>query len=500
VTVLTIEKTVKSFLASRSHALQSGFKRSSTFVFAAIVTVGIAARLWRITAYSLGADEIFSLQTARQGWIELLRSAVGDVVHPPMFYLLLKVWIGLGGDSEPWLRLLPVLTAVAAILPFMLLCRELRLDARETNLALILIAINGYLIYYAQELRMYSLLLFLTLWSLWAFVRVFNAAGASKTQWTVLLAINLLLVHAHYYGWIVIGVQAVSILIWQRHKFRRFLFGVCIWIMCALPWIYLVSRASAARGGLESNIGSFSRPAFINDVVGYYAMLNGRFSSRWLNAFGLVLFGYPIVSWGWRSLKRTQEHENSAILGWLMLLSFSAPVLVYLISQVYPQSVWGTRFLISATVPYFMLVSLAIYRLRSGWIRTATAIFVAVWAALAGFHELNNSGRYAWEPLVRQMIGEERSQAHGIMVYGFGSSDEEIQFYLDKHHEDRFMTRRITEFIKDANGDHFWVASRESEREWPQAQLVSRGYQVGEGFTDAFGARLFPVWRDSALR
>jgi uncharacterized membrane protein len=91
--------------------------------------------------------------------------------------LLLKIWIAIGGESLLWLKLLPVTVAVASILPLLLLCRELNLSAIETNTALFLIAVNAYLIQNAQELRMYSLLTFFTLSSLWLFVRLVGGKG-----------------------------------------------------------------------------------------------------------------------------------------------------------------------------------------------------------------------------------------------------------------------------------------------------------------------------------
>ena len=48
----------------------------------------------------------------------------------------------------------------------------------RVNLALLLLAVNGYLIKYAQEVRMYSLLFFLSLCSLWLFFRFFNRGDA----------------------------------------------------------------------------------------------------------------------------------------------------------------------------------------------------------------------------------------------------------------------------------------------------------------------------------
>jgi uncharacterized membrane protein len=143
--------------------LSSFILHPSSFALAALY---IAARLWRLTASCLWFDEIFSVHAARHTWRGLQHFAAADLIHPPLFYALLKVWVAIGGESLLWLRLFPALTSIAALVPFLLLARELRLGTKGTALALLLLASNGYLIKYAQELRMYSLLLLLTLTSL----------------------------------------------------------------------------------------------------------------------------------------------------------------------------------------------------------------------------------------------------------------------------------------------------------------------------------------------
>ncbi|HET6891170.1 MAG TPA: hypothetical protein VFH31_08730, partial [Pyrinomonadaceae bacterium] len=141
----------------------------STFSFILIIALFIGARLWHLTSSCLWFDEIFSVHAARHDWNQLIRFVAADIIHPPLFYLLLKVWIGIGGESLLWLRLLPVLISIATVVPFLLLCREFELTSTEIKLALLLLAVNGYLIKYAQEVRMYSLLLFLSVCSFWLF-------------------------------------------------------------------------------------------------------------------------------------------------------------------------------------------------------------------------------------------------------------------------------------------------------------------------------------------
>src|SRR5205814_7568263 len=93
--------------------------------------------------------------------------------------------------------------------PFICLCRDLRLNNWATILAFFFIAVNGSLIKYSQELRMYSLLMCLSLFSMWLFVRYFrNGKGIA-----VLTIVNILLVYTHYFGWFVIVSEIVILLL-----------------------------------------------------------------------------------------------------------------------------------------------------------------------------------------------------------------------------------------------------------------------------------------------
>src|SRR5687768_9074896 len=155
----------------------------------------VAARLWHLSATCLWFDEVFSVHAARHTWAEMFKFVAADIIHPPLFYAVLKIWIGIGGESLVWLRLLSVLFAVAGIAPFYLLCRELNLKPNERNLAFTLIAVSGFLIKYTQEVRMYSLLLLLSVTSIWLFVRLLR--NSRRRALAALTVCNLLLVYTH---------------------------------------------------------------------------------------------------------------------------------------------------------------------------------------------------------------------------------------------------------------------------------------------------------------
>ncbi|MDQ3805803.1 MAG: glycosyltransferase family 39 protein, partial [Acidobacteriota bacterium] len=203
---------------------------------AALVALYAAARLWRLNGSCLWFDEVFGVHAARHPWGELWRFVAADLIHPPLFYALLKLWVAAGGESLLWLRLFPVLTATAYVVPFLLLARELRLTGGEARLALLLAAANGFLIKYAQEVRMYSLLLLLTLTSLWLFARYINAGRAPKWILLALFLVNLLLVYTHYYGWLVVLSEAAFLALKARGRLAPFALTAAALAACFAPW------------------------------------------------------------------------------------------------------------------------------------------------------------------------------------------------------------------------------------------------------------------------
>ena len=299
------------------HTPAPGYSRSAVCLLGLAIGVYALARVWRLTTYSLRPDEIFSLHAARHDWSGLLAVAARDVVHPPLFYSLLKIWTTIGGESELWLRLLPVLISLAALLPFVLLGRELELRAAELNLVLILMAVNGYLVYHAQELRMYSLLLGLTLCSLWLFARFVNRPDDTGTAWVV-LAVTVLLVYTQYYGWLVVAAELVFLLIWNRARLPVFAAIVAGAALAFSPWLYLVVRRMIGRG-LEPNIGSFAVPTW-RDVAGFYAALLGSLGGAWMMLPGAVLFVGPVALWAARLLRsrRPADPRPAATFRWLV--------------------------------------------------------------------------------------------------------------------------------------------------------------------------------------
>lgn len=497
--------------------------RFSLFTFVFVAGFFITARLWQLTTSCLWFDEIFGIHAARYDWKHMFQFVAADLIHPPLFYALLKIWIAIGGESLLWLRLLSVLLSVAAIVPLVLVCRSLKLNSRQTNLALALLAVNGYLIKYAQEVRMYSLLFLLTCTSLWLFVRFTDSASRVSRVLPSLLLINVLLVYSHYYGWVVVIVELFFLLLWRRERVFKFLLTILIALVGYLPWLYLVTISREPGRGLAQNIGWVTRPG-LRDVVQFFSMLNTPFLFRqssartlfdiWGICLSLIVFAVPLTILIRRTIKeqRTQAREIWTLSGFVIL-----PIaLVFVLSWVLPHSVWGTRHLIVTAVPYAILAAIALTDLRLAWLRTACLALLGSWVVLNGSVTLvkrpPNFTWCTWEPLARQVASDEANTSQPIDLYAFEDLvayhlwfafanakregyPQQFRVHVVKGvsglQEDPayFLPRRFYEIETHdgvtIRGDSVWLAFRDSQ--WntarpPLSMIAGQGFETGRVF------------------
>jgi len=496
--------------------------RNAHRLFALIAIAFVLARVWRLASSCLWFDEIFSVHAARHSWAGLVKFAAADIIHPPLFYALLKIWMAAGGESVLWLRLLPFFISIATILPFALLCRELSLRPAETNLALLLMAVSGFQIKYAQEVRMYSLLLLLSILSLWLFLR-FLKNPSNRKHLVILTATNLLLVYTHYYGWVLLAVEGLIVLISRRKQVLQFLLSVSVLLLAYVPWIYEVAVSREPGRGVAQNLGWIPRPGF-SDVLHFFVVASKPFLftqstvDRIYDSLSLwavlLLLAIPLSLFIWQTLRERRACETEM---WLGLLTVAPLVIAFTLSWTLPYPVWGTRHLIICAAPLSIISAVAILRLQANWMRMAISMMLGCWILFAAMIFLVRPAQQftwcTWEGLVEDealsshrrlespsLAGQQETKpsiyvfedlvAYHIWFAGTQNGRQPNNVTVIKGvpglYEDPafFLPRRFDEIkVGDASqikGDYIWVAFRAprwDETRPPFNLLKSLGYE-----------------------
>jgi mannosyltransferase len=84
-------------------------------MLAVVLLAGLMLRLQTASTRSIWFDEAWSWRMSRFPLAELIERTAADV-HPPLYYLLLKAWTALFGDSPLAMRSMSALFGVLTIL------------------------------------------------------------------------------------------------------------------------------------------------------------------------------------------------------------------------------------------------------------------------------------------------------------------------------------------------------------------------------------------------
>ena len=488
-------------------------------VLSAVCSGYILLRFWHLTASCLWFDEIFSVHAALHDWQNLFGFAAQDLIHPPLFYVLLKIWISVGGEGLFWLRFFSVCFSIIALIPFFLLCRQLKLTHPTIALALVLLTVSGSLIKYAQEVRMYSLLLCLSVFSLWLLARFLNVG---KGIW-FLTFVNILLVYTHYFGWFVVLAEVLAVLVLQRLKIRQILIMFGLTAISFAPWLAAVFQAAQINADVSQNLGWASKPTirtvfqFLFDLAEpfYYQQSNADAASIYLITVPLLLIFITALVLHFGNWKVETVKEKNAF--YFLLIFIVAPILLsFVVSWILPYSIWGTRHLIIVFAPLSILAAKALTRIRifklqtfflafifllfgiAFWLHIQRGTTVFIWCAwgnlAAGLPKTEAAKIYAFEDDTAYQtwfaLRESDSNFQVIKVNGIAGLTEDKAYFLPRGFDE---VRKTTDF----EGDRFYIAFRDRIFDFqkpPLRTLVEKGYKIGEPkIFEAQGLKAFLV-------
>jgi hypothetical protein len=212
------------------------------FVF--VVLSGLV--LYAYTRSDLWLDEALSVNIARLPFGDL-RDALRHDGAPPLYYVLLHIWMNVFGTGDVAVRLPSALSMIGAVIALWFVTRRVA-GTTAAWISVLLMASNPYVIRYATEARMYALELMLVACGILAFQRAFEKPSIGRLAVFALVA--ALLCYTQYWAFYLMLVVGVMLLVLSfrgthRDAARRMLIALVIGALTFLPWLstFLYQRA-----------------------------------------------------------------------------------------------------------------------------------------------------------------------------------------------------------------------------------------------------------------
>lgn len=179
------------------------------------------------------SDEIFSLETAAKPWPEMWRALEADV-HPPLYYVLVKVWLAGAGPTLVALRTFSLLMACLAVVLAGFVLPRSEDGARWASWFL---AADGIVLMMASYGRMYTLLAVLCL-LVWIGSDRWLSGGRAAWAWLAGASVAAGLCTHHFFGIFLAGLAAYVLGVRRRAAVR-----------IAVPWLAGAAAWAAIWGG-----------------------------------------------------------------------------------------------------------------------------------------------------------------------------------------------------------------------------------------------------------
>lgn len=326
--------------------------------------LGLTLRLWGLDAHGLSGDEPLSVVFYSRPLDQLSRTLVAEDLHPPLYPVLLHVWMRLFGSAETSVRLPSALIGTLLVPAAFLAARAFWSTDRWANqtglLAAALVALSPIQLYYSQEARNYILVTALALGSsasLFAALR----SGRRRNWWLYALATAGAL-YTHYNAFLVVAAQIVFMLIaapYYRRRFRVWALALGGALALFAPWAVAMMQQL-----LRLAAGDFAPTAIpVETIVRAFIIdLVGRAAGVALGQFLLPAVGLSLLVLGLIALLSASDDGRLTTL--YLLLAVFVPLVAML-------AVWSqipnvaTRYLVIVTPPFLLLVARGIVLLAT---------------------------------------------------------------------------------------------------------------------------------------
>ncbi|MDJ0675779.1 MAG: glycosyltransferase family 39 protein [Calothrix sp. MO_167.B42] len=165
-----------------------------------------------------------------------------DPQHPPLYYVMVRLWAQVFGDSPTGVRSLSAIISLSIFPSVYWLCLELFKSPIVGWVAMGLIAISPLQILFAQEARQYSLWMVAILVSSAALLRAIRQEN--KLNWSIYSLTLVLGLYTHLLTALMMINHGIYVFVQQQFHFTKtlanYLFGTIVACLMFLPWLIVI--------------------------------------------------------------------------------------------------------------------------------------------------------------------------------------------------------------------------------------------------------------------
>lgn len=313
-------------------------------ILLSLTILGCFLRFYNLGYNSLWLDEASTYTFATMSLPGIWQATTGGEFNPPLFYWIEHVML-VFGNNEFVLRFIPALLGVLTIPLVYLIGREFY-DRNAGLIAAAAVTFSPFLIFYSQEARAYSMMLFFVAAAMLFFLQALRSSDLK--DWALFGVFSALAFWSHFYGIVLVASLVLFALYKQAGKIRTdistikpLVVAVGIFTILCLPLIIVTIQLFSKRTATAPTFGIQG----ISLIFETFRQISG--SSDTATGILLLLFIVGVV------YALITDRDKGIFLISMMVLTF---IISLFLSYRIPMQ---PRYLIFLSIIYFIGIAIA---------------------------------------------------------------------------------------------------------------------------------------------
>jgi len=335
-------------------------------MFLAILLCGLLLRLYNLGKCSFWYDEASSFLLGPKYLLAGLRNS--SIIGPALslFPFLVHFWKYLG-KSEFILRLLPMVFGVFSIIGIYMVAKLL-FNKKIAWLSAFILSISPFHVYYSQELKYNTLIVFLSIFSIYFYIK--SLEENRPIFWLAFIAFTVLDIYTFFITlFLLISLNVHYFFFFNKYKklIYKWLVTQVIILFLLIPWIIIIFK-QILNPAPFSTIAFIQRPSLLT-LFYSWQIFNIGFGAPFFIYFSTFLLCLWLFIFGILSIAAEKE-KRDLLLAWFLM----PPFLIYLLSLII-KPIFLHRTLIYVTPAYYIILACGLARIKKKLVWIPLSLF-----------------------------------------------------------------------------------------------------------------------------
>lgn len=371
---------------------------------------------------NIWTDEAFTVQLLQEDFLGVIKGTANDV-HPPLYYLITKLFTVPFGNSLLVMKLAAIAPVILTMILGMTYVKK-RFDFKTAFFYILMLGVIPVSMEYAVQIRMYSwAMLFVTL-SAFSAYEIFCYEGKKKAWFTFVLS-GIAAAYTHNFALaavlVIYGFLFLAIVIKKRALLLKWFLSAVVSVIAFFPWLLVLMK----------QIGEVSKSYWIPPVT--WETVADYFSLMFETSVphSTVMFNLLFIAAGIALCMRIKREKNKESI--FALLCLLVPLIVAFVGTVI-SLMMNPIFIARYIIPEIALASLFFGYAMSKF-SDKLLLVLTIFLCLMGLEDYKDS--YNQEYLIAKTPATEQFLEESLMendkvIYNFQSYGFIYEYYIDE--------------------------------------------------------------------